>query len=174
MKRQLMTVIGLMFFGLVAATAQSSFSVTVDDETVALGDYLRVTVTLNNCEGSHFTLDKIDGFAIAGRPSSQTSMSIINGKHSSSSVYTYLLTPKKVGKYTIGPFEVQAGDKMLKAEKLKITVVEKYADESKRRAAAPRTGKAPETRRSYSRQGENDGNETPRVEPKKKRATISM
>ena len=174
MKRQLMTVIGLVFFSLVAAKAQSNFSVTVDDEIVALDDYLRVTVTLNNCEGSHFTLDKIDGFAIAGRPSSQTSMSIINGKHSSSSVYTYLLTPKKVGKYIIGPFEVRAGDRMLKAEKLKITVVEQYAEGDSRRATAPPKNTAPETRRSYRRQGENDGNDTPRVEPKKKRPTISM
>lgn len=106
---------------------QAQFSASIDLDTVALNDYLTLTLTFQNCEASGFELPELPNFQVVGRPSSQTSMSMINGKTTSSASYTYLLKPQKTGKFTLDKFALKTVDgKKLETEKIKVVVVEKY------------------------------------------------
>ena len=118
-----------MVFCALMTTAQaqkSTLQVTADRDTVALTDYFMLTVTMQNCDANSFKMPETidENFTLAGRPTTQTSMSFVNGAMSSSAAYTYYLIPKKTGKIEIEGISVVANDKKtVKADKIKIVVV---------------------------------------------------
>jgi hypothetical protein len=115
-----------------AATAwaqKPAFSVTADVDTIALDEYVMLTVSMSNCDANSFQLPDLPEFKLAGRPSSQSSMMMMNGKITSSSTYTYHLLPTKAGKCTIDNLTVKDNmGKTLKADKIKIVILDKYRD----------------------------------------------
>jgi BatD DUF11 like domain len=109
-----------------AQAQKSSLLVTTDRDTVALTDYFMLTVTMQNCDANSFKMPEAidENFTLAGRPTTQTSMSFVNGAMSSSAAYTYYLIPKKTGKIEIEGISVTTNDrKTVKADKIKIVVV---------------------------------------------------
>ena len=106
-----------------------TFKVTADIDTVALDEFVMLTVTMTNCDPNTFKLPELAGFSLAGRPSTQSSMMMMNGKITSSATHTYHLLPTKSGKYTLDKLTVQTNDgKTLKADKIKLVVLDKYRD----------------------------------------------
>jgi len=63
----------------------------------------------------------IDDFDVYMQGRSQ-SMQIVNGDVSASTIFSYLLVPKRAGKFTIPPFVIRAGGKELRTEPLTISV----------------------------------------------------
>ncbi|MEY4925810.1 MAG: hypothetical protein RI894_246 [Bacteroidota bacterium] len=107
------------------------FRASIDQDTIALEGYLTLTVTFQNCDAKGFQLPEMPNFQLVGQPSSQTSMSMINGKTTTSSAYTYRLKPKKTGKFTLDKISLKMADgKTLETDKIKIVVLEKYKNNS--------------------------------------------
>ncbi len=119
----------LLLLGVAVQSSAQAIKVSADRDTVALDDYLALTVHLENCDGNSFALPESinKNFTVMGRPMSQSSMSFVNGKMSSSATYTYYLAPKKAGKIEVSDITAKTSDgKTVKAEKLKLVAVEKY------------------------------------------------
>ncbi|HUI65608.1 MAG TPA: BatD family protein [Bacteroidota bacterium] len=110
-----------------ALRAQSAdFQASVDRNPVGVGDQFTLTFTLSNAGmggGKNMQLPDLSKFHIMSGPNQSTSMQIINGAVSSSVTYGYILQPKEIGKFTIGPCSIDADGKTLRSGPITIEVV---------------------------------------------------
>ena len=98
----------LSFLG-VLPTAASDIQVfaSVDNSEITLTDSLRLSVRVQGVQQSPSPeLPNLQDFKIRPQGSS-SSLSFVNGKKSSAITFIYLLTPKKLGKFTIGPVKFE-------------------------------------------------------------------
>ena len=94
---------------------------------VAVGEQFRLSYTVNTDDAKNFRAGDIpDAFDVLMGPSTsqQSSFQMVNGHTSSSSsiTYTYILSAKKNGTFTIPPAHVTAGGKTLNSNELHIKV----------------------------------------------------
>ncbi len=100
-----------------------SFTATVDKTTLSVGDQLALSFSLNgSTSADNFQPPSLSDFLVASGPNPSTNMEIVNGVVSSSITYSYVLQPKAVGKFTIGPASVSFKGKILKTQPIVITV----------------------------------------------------
>jgi hypothetical protein len=120
----------LLLLALMAAswsTAQEiTFKASVDRNTIATGEYLRLTITLGNAQGN-ITTPTMTGLSIVQGPSRQTNTTFINGRFQSTNTYQWVLTATKPGNYTIGPSEVRIGNAVLRTDPITIEVTKAAA-----------------------------------------------
>jgi hypothetical protein len=76
-----------------------------------------------NSEGDNFSPPPLTGFTVVGGPSQSVSHSWINGKRSFSKTYTYILSPKKRGKFTIKQAEIVIEGETYKTIAINVEVV---------------------------------------------------
>lgn len=124
MKRQLLIL--LICFATVATAVAATFSASYP-RAVAAGDKFRVAFKLENGEGSNFEAPEVEGATLIFGPatSSSYSMSIINGKQSSSSSMTYTMTYKasaQPGTISVGAAAVTCGGKRMTTRPFTISV----------------------------------------------------
>ncbi len=109
--------------------------------TVTMGQQFRVVFEMNTRQGQFVPPDFSD-FDILMGPSTSYSQStqIINGKISShvSYTYTYVLQPRAVGEFTLGPAKLKIKNRVIESAALKIRVVQGSSP-----AAAQGGGNAP-------------------------------
>lgn len=103
--------------------AQVSFEAYADAKQVTLDGYFEVSFTLKNGEGSNFKAPNFKDFERLSGPNSSMSTQISNGRVTRQMGYTYMLQPKKVGKFTIGSASIKVNGKTLKTNSLSIEVV---------------------------------------------------
>jgi hypothetical protein len=107
-------------FGDVSVTA------SVDRNRIAFGETVALTISVQGAQnGGQPSVPKVDGLTFAG-PSTQTTMSIVNGQMSQALGFTYQVTPTRTGEFTIPAIEVNVGDKSYLTAPIKL-VVEKGA-----------------------------------------------
>ena len=84
-----------------------------------MGDYFRLTFTINAKDASSFTPPSFTDYEVLSGPatSSMSSIQIINGhaSQSASTTITYILAPRKNGRLTIGSASARVGGKMVKS-----------------------------------------------------------
>ncbi|HXX62274.1 MAG TPA: BatD family protein [Bacteroidota bacterium] len=111
----------------VALRAQTAdFQASVDRNPVGVGDQFTLTFTLSNAGmggGKNMQLPDLSKFHIMSGPNQSTSMQIVNGAVSSSVTYGYILQPKEIGKFTIGPCSIDVDGKTLRSGPIAIEVV---------------------------------------------------
>ena len=105
------------FFNLFA-----QFSATTSNSTVAVGDQVQITFTLQG-NGTNFRAPTFADFNTLMGPNQSTSMQIMNGSVSQSISFTYVIQAVKEGTFTIGPAIIEMGGKKLQSNSLSITVV---------------------------------------------------
>jgi hypothetical protein len=103
----------------------ASFSVAVSSDTVGLNGSIQVTFTLENVPNKRFTPPSFDGFDAQG-PSTSMMTSITNGAMKQSTSYTFYLTPRSVGRFTIPSVSMDTEGGAVKTEEKTIVVVEHY------------------------------------------------
>lgn len=106
-----------------AAQTDVRFEASIDARQVILGGYFEVAFTLHNGEGSDFTPPDFKDFSVLSGPNESQSFSINNGRRSQSYGLSYVLQPKKVGRYSIGAASVKVNGKTLKTSPLRLEVV---------------------------------------------------
>lgn len=113
----------LLFFSVksVLLTAQT-FSASINKNKVGLNEQFTLTYTLDD-SGDRFVAPNLSNFSVLAGPSTSSSTSIINGKVSKETSYTYRLRSKKVGAFTIYPAKIRVKGKELKSNTLSIQVL---------------------------------------------------
>lgn len=125
----------LILFG--PATAEAlEVSAQVDRTTVNLDGRINLTVTVEGSgrQGADVDLGATDAFRVYSAGTSQN-ISIVNGQFSATHSYKYVLTPRRKGKFQLGPITVQGGGERATAGAIAIEVMEGSAD-----AGAPEPG----------------------------------
>lgn len=122
--RRLMVVCAaLAAFAASDATAQVSVSAEVDKTEVALNDQIVLGVTVAGPESSlpEPEIPSLPNFSIYSSGRNQ-SISFVNGRVSSSIVFTYILEPRFVGKGLIPPITVNYQGRQAKTQPIEIQV----------------------------------------------------
>ena len=123
-----------LFMGLEAHAQEITFNATVDRNSVATGDPIKLTLTLANAPGnSGIAPPDMGGLVVVQGPFDQSSMSVVNGRMSSSVMRTYVLQATQPGDYTIGPATARVGQGTIQTSAIKVKVV-------KSENAAPNSG----------------------------------
>jgi hypothetical protein len=114
----------LLLLALPAAAQEITFNATVDRNSVATGDPIKLTLQLNNAPpGSGISPPELGGLVVVQGPFDQNSFSNINGRLSSSVARTYILQATQPGDYTIGPATARVGGGGIQTQPIRIHVV---------------------------------------------------
>lgn len=122
--KNIIPIIILLLITAVPALAQK-FTASVSKSKVAAGENFQLTFSLNT-GGSGFKAPPLNDFVVYMGPSQSTSMQIINGVVSQSISFTYLLSPKKEGKFTIGPASINVNGNRIESNTVTIEVKGNY------------------------------------------------
>ncbi len=111
-------------FSLVSeARAEVAIETSLSRSRVAIGEELTLDFIITNASGriAKPRFIALDGFTSYSQGHSQE-LSIINGRSSSKSIFSYVLIANSVGKKTIGPFEIDIDSKTYKVAAVDIEV----------------------------------------------------
>jgi hypothetical protein len=111
-----------------ASAFAADVNMSIKPALISLLDRAVLTIEFTDTQGDAVEFPPIDGLKI-DYSGPQTRYSIINGHSSSSISHTYIVTPTKVGDYTIGPVRVKykGGEKALSAH---LRVIKKADDQA--------------------------------------------
>ncbi|MEO0156576.1 MAG: BatD family protein [candidate division WOR-3 bacterium] len=110
-------------------SAELNFVASVDRTTVGLGETFTLNVSVSGVNIGGVPSPKLPDlpdFNILGRSSSQsTNISFINGKMTQQTTITfiYTLSPKKLGKFKIGPCKIEYQGKTYETQSIEIEIV---------------------------------------------------
>jgi len=103
------------------ATAQVKFEAKASKTQLGVNERLRIDFSMNQ-DGDNFIPPSFENFKVVGGPSQSINNSWINGVRSFSKSYTYFLSPKKRGVFTIGQSSIEIDGNTYKTPPIKITV----------------------------------------------------
>ncbi len=114
----------ILLFITPAAFADVSIETSVSNAHVQVGEELTLDIVISNANGAiqKPVFPPLDGFTAYSQGHAQE-ISIINGRSTSRSVFTYVLIPNSAGRKAIGPFEIPIGGKIFKAPAIDIDVL---------------------------------------------------
>ena len=131
MKKYIVGLILLLSFQGVFAQAVE-FKATPSRTKIGVNERVRVEFSMNQ-DGDNFNAPTFQGFNVSG-PGQMISNSWVNGVRSFSKSYTYVLTPKAKGTFTIGQATIEIGGKTYKSSPFKIEVGEAVANPNPQQA----------------------------------------
>lgn len=112
----------LVFAASIGMRAQEiSFLASVDRTSIAAGDHIKLTVTLNNSR-EQFSPPDLGGLSVLQGPFESSSFNYVNGKLSSSVSKTWVITGTTPGSYTIGPAKVKVAGGIIRTDPIEIEV----------------------------------------------------
>lgn len=134
MKRvmKVVTVIMVLIGGVIPLRGEEvTFKATVDRTRIEMGEVMTLTVTVSSGSAKvpKPSLPPMNDFSIVSRGSSR-SFSFVNGKMRTSVSYTYALTPKGKGTFTIGACEIVLKGKTYRTAPIEVTVTGESKDKS--------------------------------------------
>ncbi|WP_298493016.1 BatD family protein [uncultured Algibacter sp.] len=101
--------------------AQVKFDAKVSKNKLGVNERLRIDFEMNQ-DGDNFNPPDFTGFTVVGGPNQSVSNSWINGKRSFKKTYTYFLSPKKRGTFTISQATINIKDEIYKTTPIKVEV----------------------------------------------------
>ncbi|QEE48858.1 protein BatD [Flavobacterium alkalisoli] len=118
MKRYILLIFLFLIQGIYAQDVE--FKAEPSKTRLGVNERLRVSFTMNK-DGDNFVPPSFDGFRAQG-PMQNIRNSWVNGKHTYSKSYDYILTPTSKGDFTIGQASIEIDDKIYKTLPVKISV----------------------------------------------------
>jgi hypothetical protein len=121
----------ILFFLFLAAAPLfgQKFTATVSKNRVAAGENFVLEFTLNG-EGTSFKAPPLSDFIVYQGPNRSHSMSIYNGVTSQTYSISYILAPRKEGKFTIGPASIIVNGSKIESNTVTIEVKGTYSPHS--------------------------------------------
>lgn len=112
----------VMLIAFISAAAQS-FTSQIED----VGDFYRLSFTVTSLDAKNFTPPSLANFDVLSGPNQSTarSIEIVNGRSSrrESITYTYILSPRRSGRMTIGAASIQVNGRTLHTRPLSVDAV---------------------------------------------------
>ncbi|HOW89494.1 MAG TPA: BatD family protein, partial [Elusimicrobiales bacterium] len=129
-------------------SAALSISAETDKTTLAVNDSLYLTVTVGGDSASvpEPEMPGMDGFNVYSAGRSQN-ISFVNGKVTSNVAFTYILSPRFIGRIKIPPISITDGAQKRSTPEMEITVVKSDASQSQGAQSRPRRVRAGEGNR---------------------------
>ncbi|WP_417352344.1 BatD family protein [Flavobacterium alkalisoli] len=118
MKRYILLIFLFLIQGIYAQDVE--FKAEPSKTRLGVNERLRVSFTMNK-DGDNFVPPSFDGFRAQG-PMQNIRNSWVNGKHTYSKSYDYILTPTSKGDFTIGQASIEIEGKIYKTLPVKISV----------------------------------------------------
>ena len=115
--------------------AQPSVKVEVSADTIAVGEIVEVTYTIENGEGK-FQAPDLSELPVIGGPNTSSSFVYQNGKMSSSQSYAYLLRPTEEGKLKIPATTYVDQSQTIKIDSVEV-IVNQYGQQSTVKKSTP-------------------------------------
>jgi hypothetical protein len=107
------------------AAQDARFSASADRTTVGVGEQFQITFELSGSSGGrNFRPPALEDFLVLSGPNQSTNMQFVNGVVSSSVTYSYILQPRSVGTFSIGPASIEYNGTQLTTQPLKIQVTQ--------------------------------------------------
>ncbi len=104
-----------LLFAIVCSCTQWLYAQSMNAQIDDMGDYFRLTFTVNSSDATSFTPPSLADFEVLSGVSKSTmsNIQVVNGhmSRSSSTSFTYILAPRKAGHLTIGSASVKVGGK---------------------------------------------------------------
>ncbi len=109
----------------VPAFAEVSIETNVSRTRLSVGEDLTLDIVISNADGSvsQPKVSSIEGFSSFSQGHSQE-ISFINGRKSSRSIFSYVLIANSTGTKSIGPFEIEIGDKAYRVAPVQVVVTD--------------------------------------------------
>jgi hypothetical protein len=130
MKLRITLIIAISFLLITVPTvnaAEPSLTITLDRDTATLADTINLTISVEGARGEP-QLPSSPAFETV-RQGSSSRVQIVNGRMSSSVDYSYLLSPKKEGVFTIGPATLDNNGSRIISNTVSITIQKTAAGE---------------------------------------------
>ena len=118
----LATLCSIIAFNNVALTQDVSIKVEVSSDSVLYGNYISLKYTIINTDGN-FVPPDFNDFRVVSGPNVSSQFSMINGKVTQKSSYSYHLLPSEVGSWTIESARIEDGREDLEFDAITITVL---------------------------------------------------
>ncbi|MFK5982178.1 MAG: BatD family protein [Flavobacteriaceae bacterium] len=109
----------ILSFGI--SQAQVSFVAKVSKKTLGINERLRVDFEMNQ-DGDNFVPPNFEGFNVVGGPNQSISTTYINRKRRYSKTYSYFLSPKSQGTFTIKQASIEINGEIYKTTPIKVLV----------------------------------------------------
>jgi len=103
------------------ALAQVKFEAKVSKKQLGINERLRIDFEMNE-DGDNFNPPSFQNFSVVGGPNQSVSHAWANGKKTFSKTYSYFLSPKKKGKFTIKQATIEIKGKIYKSSPITIVV----------------------------------------------------
>jgi hypothetical protein len=114
-------IILLLILSTSIVTAQVTFEAKVSKKRLGINERLRVDFEMNQ-DGDHFNPPDFSGFTVVGGPNQSVSNSWVNGVRSYKKTYSYFLSPKKQGGFTINQASIIIDGETYKTIPIKIEI----------------------------------------------------
>lgn len=133
--KKLVFIWSFMLLGITLSAQKPKIEISVSSNQVSTSETFNLVLTLSNGDGIEEIIPpNLSSFQVFGDPSrsSNSSISIINGKRQMTKTltYTYRLQAKKEGKFTVGPVTATGPGIEIKSNKVTIEVVKGAAGNS--------------------------------------------
>jgi len=122
MKMKRIYILAVLVFTTQVLFAQIEFKTSVSKSKLGVNERFRIEFTVNKQGADNFVPPSFTNFKVVGGPSSSVNQSWINGKSTYSQAYIYVIEPKREGEFTIQPAKIEYKGKIVKSNKVKITV----------------------------------------------------
>jgi len=102
-------------------SAQVRFEAKVSKKQLGINERLRIDFEMNE-DGDNFNPPSFENFIVVGGPNQSVSHSWINGKKTFSKTYSYFLSPKSKGKFTIKQATIEINGEIYKSLPISVLV----------------------------------------------------
>jgi len=115
------------FFSVAQLSAQdATISASVSKNTIGLAERFKFTITIaNGNNAKDLRAPSLTDFQVLGGPNQSTNIQTFNGAVTQSISYSYVLQPKRVGKFSIGAAYIKVNGKTLGSQPINVEVVDK-------------------------------------------------
>ena len=101
--------------------AQVRFEAKVSKKELGINERLRIDFEMNE-DGDNFNPPSFQNFTVVGGPNQSVSHAWVNGKKTFSKTYSYFLSPKSKGKFTINQATIEINGEIYKSTPITILV----------------------------------------------------
>ena len=115
-----LTLIGAGIFG-----QEAKFYAETDADKIFLNSTVTITYKIENLNASNFTPPVFDWFDVVAGPSRSSSTTIINGKVTKSTAFSYTLLSKKAGQFELKPASIIVDGKEYQTKPVVVEVIER-------------------------------------------------